>query len=94
MANISKKVVLFGDAGCGKNSLLAVFWNDRGFDSNTPCRLENEVIKVVDDRQSVVFRVFNTSGEKSERLVMYKGDGSEMRMCLDPSLQVVRSRNS
>ena len=80
MASNSKKVVVLGDAGCGKSSLLTVFLTDKGFDSNTPCRLENDVIKVVDDRQSVEFCLFNTSGEKSGRLVMYKGDGSELRM--------------
>ena len=80
MASIIKKVVVLGDAGCGKNSLLTVYLTDEDLENSGECRLENEVIKVRIDRQKVEFILFNTSGEKSGRLVLFKGDGSEMRM--------------
>ena len=74
MASISKKVVVVGDAGCGKSSLLTVYLTDKVLDSNNPHRVENEVTNVVVDGQEVELSLFNTSGEKLGKLVMFKGD--------------------
>ena len=74
MASISKKVMVVGDAGCGKSSLLTVYLTDKDLDSNTPRRVDNEVTNVVVDGQEVELSLFNTSGEKSGRLVMFKVD--------------------
>ena len=78
MASISKKVLVLGDAGCGKSSILTVYLTDKGFDSNTPGRVENEVKNVVVDGKKVELSLFNTSGEKSGRLVMLKVDPCRM----------------
>ena len=60
MASIIKNVVVLGDPGCGKNSLLTVYLTDKDLENSGECRLENEVIKVRVDGQKVEFTLFNT----------------------------------
>ena len=64
---ISKKVVLVGDPGCGKTSLLVVFSTKEKLDKTTPDKLKNEPINVEVDGTKVALSVSTTAGEKSGR---------------------------
>ena len=62
MANISKKVVVVGDAGCGKTSLLIVYSTDKVLDRNTSHTLGYKVMDVVVDGQKIALSLCSTSG--------------------------------
>ena len=64
-------MVVVGDAGCGKTSLLNVFSTNRRIDEHTPLIFENEVIDVVVNGERVPISLWNTSGEKSRKLARF-----------------------
>ena len=73
MENISNKVAIVGDAGCGNNNLLIVYLTNKILVKNPPCRLGCEIKDIQVDMQKLVISLFTTSSEKSGRVTMFKG---------------------
>ena len=74
MTSISKKVMVVGDAGCGKNSLLNVFSMNNGIDEDTPVAFDNDIFDVEVNGKTVSLFLWSTSGEILGRLVIYHYD--------------------
>ena len=64
-------VMVVGDAGCGKTSLLNVFSTNRRIDEHTPLEFKSEVICVMVNGERVPLLLCNTSGEKSRKLARF-----------------------
>ena len=71
MASISKRMVVVGDAGCGKTSLLIAYSTDKPVEGNKPRILEKENVDVMVNKDSVSLTLGSTAGEKSGRLAMF-----------------------
>ena len=65
MASTAKKVVVVGDSGCGKSSLLGVFMTNKELDETTPTKFENEIVTVRFKGKEVPLSLWSTAGEKS-----------------------------
>ena len=65
------KVVVVGDAGCGKTSLLSAFSTNRSIDKKTCVTFKNAVIDIEVNRKEVALSLWNTAGEKSENLASF-----------------------
>ena len=87
MASTVKKVVVVGDSGCGKSSLLGVFMTNKDLDVNTPTKIEDEVVTVRFKGKEVPLSLWSTAGEEvwpGFKAVMYEVKCA----CLHASLQV------
>ena len=67
MGSTSKKVVIVGDADCGKTSLLTVFSKNDILKENTPITFQNKVFDIEVDGEKVSLCLYSVAGEKFER---------------------------
>ena len=85
MASISKRMVVVGDAGCGKTSLLIAYSTDKPVEGNKPRILEKENIDVMVNKDMVSLTLGSTAGEKSGKLAMFH-DGMHTDTCMSLSI--------
>ena len=77
MATKGKKVMVFGDSGCGKSSLLVVFSTNEVLDEHTPVTFINKVVDIEVDGKEVTLSLWVSADEKFGRMtgsmvVMYE----------------------
>ena len=73
MDKIGKKVVVVGDAGCGKTSLLIVSSTNKYLNESPPSKVEHVAVDIEMGRNEVELFLYNTAGEKFGRLARYYG---------------------
>ena len=63
MTSTCKKVVVVGDADCGKKCLLNVFLKNKALDEQTPITFDNEIVNIEVDKKNVELSLWSTAGE-------------------------------
>ena len=71
MAGTCKKLVVVGDADCGKNSLLNVFLKNKVLDEQTPITFDNIIIDMDVDEKEIELSLWSTAGETFEKLARF-----------------------
>ena len=65
MAKTVKKVVILGDAGCGKSSLMDVFTTNKELEEDTLITIENRIVPFKFKGKEISLSLWSASGEKS-----------------------------
>ena len=69
---ICKKVVIVGEGGCGKTSLLSVFCTNHFAEDNLPTAIsENYLTNINIDGKEVKLSVWDTAGEKFKKVNLF-----------------------
>ena len=66
MAKTVKKIVILGDAGCGKSSLMDVFTTNKELEEDTLITMENRIVPFRFKGKEISLSLWSASGENLE----------------------------